>query len=110
MEDDPLEGRIAEFLERPIPEDWETYDLPKRLTYWGGGLKDGGTVKLVQREKVCAMEIMKELLCLSDAAIDSRRGKAINAILQRIGWMRTGTPRKYGPHGSQKGFYRPLKF
>ena len=71
------------------------------------GLKDGGKVKLIQRNKVCAMEIMKEMLCLSDAAIDTQRGKAVNSILQRIGWTRMGTPRKFGPYGSQKGFYRP---
>ena len=110
MEDDPMEGRITEFLERPIPADWDSYDLSMRLTYWCGALKDGGTVQLVQRKKICAMEIMKEMLCMSDAAIDVRRGKAINSILLRLGWERTSTARKFGPYGSQKGFYRPVDF
>lgn len=107
MESDPMEGIIADFLEKPVPADWNTYDLTMRMTYWGGGLKDGDTVQLVQRDKVCAREIMRELLCLPEAAIDMRRGKSINSILQRLGWKQTGYPDRFGPHGNQRGFYRP---
>lgn len=107
MENDPMEGRIAEFLEKSIPADWDSYDLQMRLTYWGGGLKDGGTIQLVPRRRVCAMEIMKELQNLSDAAIDRRRGKEINSIIQRLGWKPTGYPDRFGPYGRQRGFYRP---
>ena len=107
MENDPLEGRIAEFLERPIPADWDSYDFSKRLTFWGGGLKDGGSLQLIQRNKVCAAEILKELFNLSDAVIDKRRGKEVNSILQHLGWKPIGYPDKFGPHGKQRGYLRP---
>lgn len=108
MENNPLEGTVAEFLERPVPADWDNYSLDMRLTYWGGGLKDGGKVQLVQREKVCAMEIMRELLNVPlNAVSDKRRSAEINSILQRAGWKPTGSPRPFGPHGKQRGFYRP---
>ena len=107
METDPQEGRIAEFLERPIPADWQRYDLNMRQTFWGGGLKDGGSVQLVQRKKVCAAEIMKELFNYSDMVTDRRRAREINATLQKLGWKPLGYPDNYGPHGRQRGYARP---
>ncbi|MBR1584427.1 MAG: virulence-associated protein E [Clostridia bacterium] len=108
MENNPLEGSIIEFLDRPIPADWDNYSLDMRLTFWGGGLRDGGKVQLVQREKVCAMEILRELMGVPlNAVIDKRRSAEVNSILQHLGWNRIGTPRKFGPHGPQKGYYRP---
>lgn len=107
MEANPMEGRIEEFLERPIPSDWETFDIPTRLTYWGGGFKNNGRMKLVQRERVCAMEIMKELLNYSDVMITKKASMEINDVLTHIGWLYIGSPRKFGPYGKCRGFSRP---
>lgn len=106
MEANPLEGRIEEFLDRPIPSDWDSYDVSMRQTYWGGGLKDGGTVKLIQRDKVCATEIMKELLNYSDAMISKKASAEINDVLTHIGWVPIGSARRFGPYGKCRGYIR----
>ena len=103
---DPLQGQIEEFLDKPVPEDWNQWTLERRLMFWGGGATN--TLKLVPRDRICILEIWRE--CLFERRLmtkaDSNR---LNAVLQTIpGWERVSTAR-FGPdYGRQRGFKRSM--
>jgi len=108
MERDPLQGQIEEFLERPIPQDWQKWSLERRRMFWNGGMT--GEIKLVPRDKICAAEIWKE--CLSEnknmPKIEANR---INRILETVkGWERASTARFGIEYGTQKCFKRVEAF
>ncbi len=100
------EGVIRDFLEKPVPKDWESMDVMKRRMHWNGNLKlpDG---ELVPREKVCAAEVWVECLN-SDLKYMARKDSVeINGILSGIkGWRRNKSKRRYGPYGILAGFER----
>lgn len=101
------EGVILEFLERPIPSNWDQLDLQKRRMFWQGNLKSTDGVELIHREKVCAMEIWVE--CFNGEARYMKRVDSveINGILTSLkGWKRNKSKRRYGPYGILSGFER----
>lgn len=101
------EGVIQEFLERPIPSNWDQLDLQKRRMFWQGNLKLTDGVELIHREKVCAMEIWVE--CFNGEARYMKRVDSveINGILTSLkGWKRNKSKRRYGPYGILSGFER----
>lgn len=107
---DPLQGQIEEFLDKPIPVDWDKWSLNRRLLFWSNGIVD--VTKLTSRSKVCAAEIWQE--CLGAKHLISKAdSNRIFAILSNIeGWEKVSTARFGGGHGRQKGFKRvnqPLK-
>lgn len=102
---DPWEAIIAEFLDRPVPENWSTLTIDQRRAYLEGGFVCDGS--LVPRERVSAIEVWCEAFLKSKGDIRQKDSREINAILARIpGWERS-TPATAGPdYGSQRGFRR----
>lgn len=104
LERDPLQGQIEEFLEKPIPYDWQKWNLERRRMYWAGSMS--GEIKLVPRENVCALEIWRE--CLGDSRNMTKSDAfRINSILATIpGWARASTARFGAGYGTQRCFKR----
>lgn len=101
------EGMIREFLDRKIPQDWGGYNLGKRRQFWSGCLQIPVGVELVERDRVCAMEIWAE--CFNGDPKYLRRQESneiISAMLSIKGWERLKTAGRFGPYGMQKGFRR----
>lgn len=99
------QGLIEAFLEKPIPQDWDSYTLDQRILY----LADTATERtnLVLRKTVCAMEIWCE--CLGGRKENFQKSKSyeINNILRRIpGWHQQNSPRTHSIYGNQRGFMR----
>lgn len=108
LERDPLQGQIEDFLEQPIPQDWQKWSLDRRQMFWNGGMTDN--LKLVPRDKVCAIEIWRE--CLRDHRTNMPKIEAlrINTVLGSLpGWYRAGAIRFGAGYGMQKGFRRDEK-
>ena len=100
-ETDPREGLIQEFVARQVPHDWSTWPIDRRRDYWA--LQAEGDYRLVDREKICALEVWCELLGGTRSNLRRQDTKEINAVLTRIpGWK----PRvvNSGPYPSQRGF------
>lgn len=101
------EGIILDFLERPIPSNWDTMDLQKRRIFWSGNMSLPDGVELVAREKVCAAEIWVE--CFGSELKYMKRSDSTeinNILLGMKGWGRIKTPRRFGVYGQQRGFER----
>lgn len=98
---------IREFLERPIPLNWDAVSLPNRRMFWAGGQKLEEGAVLVPREKVCAAEIWAECFQSEIRFMKKTDSMEINTILSRIkGWKRNKDKRRYGPYGPRRGFER----
>jgi len=98
----PWEDAIKNFLEEPVPEDWNDRNAEDRATF----LNFGGEAK-AKRDRVCAREIWAE--CLKGRAKDMKKADVveINKIISKIpGWKYTSTVRLGAPYGTGKGFKR----
>lgn len=97
-------GPIREFLAKPIPSDWNKWDLDQRRVYWAGGVRDG--TELVARQRVCALEIWCELYGKNPADMRRPDAHAINQALACIrGWTKSRTALRFGiSYGVQKGW------
>lgn len=99
------EGLILDFLERPVPRDWSSWDLNRRRMFWGGNV--AGELELVPRERICALEIWCELLEGSKRDMRYSDTQEINSVLAAApGWKRTAQALKFGYCGAQRGFVR----
>ncbi|MDU0938784.1 MAG: virulence-associated E family protein [Clostridiales bacterium] len=98
------EGYIEEFLKMKIPYNW--YSLPlqsQRMIYQG--LCNVSEDELVERDRVCATEILQVCFNMDPGRIQRRDSVEINGILKAIkDWKPSKTPYKYGFFGSQRGF------
>lgn len=103
---DEREGLILDFLEKRIPTDWQRWTLDCRRDYWSGGVQ-GDKLTLVERERVCVMEIWTELFNKNKGDLSARESRAINDILENMqGWAKSSKREYFGPHGRQRGFVR----
>lgn len=99
------EGIVLEFLNREVPEDWETYKLDKRRMYWSGSVT--GEIKTVPRQRVCALEVWCEALNGLPKDLTKAVSREINAVIERQeDWERTAKGLRHGPYGMQRGFIR----
>lgn len=101
------EGIILDFLERPIPSNWDTMDLQKRRIFWSGNMSLPDGVELAPREKVCAAEIWVE--CFGSELKYMKRSDSTeinNILLGMKGWERIKSTRRFGAYGQQRGFER----
>lgn len=103
------EGIILDFLNRPIPSNWDQMEIGDRRMYWNHNLKIGENVELIPREKVCAMEIWVECLGGDKRYMKKTDSIEINNVLSSAkGWRKNKSKRRYGPYGIVSGFERAL--
>lgn len=100
----PKEGMIREFLNRKITPDRDSKSLSNRKLFYSGQFKIDDA-ELVERKKVCALEIWVECFGGDVRYLKRQDSIEINNILTKIeGWQRTKSVRLYGYCGRQKGF------
>lgn len=99
------EGIILDFLEKRIPANWDQMSVQSRKMFLAGNLRT--EEELVEREKVCAVEIWTECFNGDQKYLKRTESTEINNILLGAkGWVRNKSVRRYGPYGRQKGFER----
>lgn len=100
------EGLVLDWLEKPVPVDWQKWDLNKRRAFWGGGLSTDG-LKLVPRDRVCALEVWCEMLEKAPGDMRYNDAREINDTIMSIGgWEKTPNSIRFGYCGKQKGWIR----
>lgn len=101
------EGLVREFLEKPIPENWNLMDLSQKKMHLQGNMKVPDGVSLVLRMKICAVEVWVECFGGDPRFMSKRDSMEINNILQSIkGWERERSSGRHGSYGTQRGFVR----
>lgn len=99
----PKEGLIQEFVSRKVPDDWSKWTLDRRRDFWANNV--AGDYNLVDRDRICALEVWCELFYSNQRDIKPQDVREINATLANIpGWKRSGNPFRCGPYNVQRGF------
>ena len=107
-ETNSLEGLIEVFLEKEIPENWNTLDINYRKAIMSGDFIQENA-KTVKRTKICALEIWVECLKGDPKNIQRRNSMEINAIVAGLeNWQRCKSFLRFGPYGTQRGFIRKV--
>lgn len=98
--DNPRIGIVAEYLDRLLPDNWQTMDLWARRD-WLSNKDNQGTVP---RKTVCAYEIWCEALNQPQEKLDYRAGKELRDIMTKLSdWNYRGNERlTIHPYGRQK--------
>ncbi|SKA93872.1 hypothetical protein SAMN05443428_1155 [Caloramator quimbayensis] len=105
IESDDREGMVCEYLERLLPEDWDSMGLSERRNFLRG---DGyGRNVNVKRSMVSTMEIWCELFEREPSSMRKADSYEINAILRKIeGWERSDRMIKIPIYGRQRVYMR----
>lgn len=105
-ESDPREGLIREFVERPVPVDWDKRTLAERKLYWSGEFGQS-TCETVERDRVCTAEVWCECLGGDPKYLKRTDSLTINGILSSIpGWKKHTSTFRFGCYGIQKGYIK----
>ena len=108
LEHDDRMGLVAEYLDKLLPEDWDSMDTQERRDWLDG--EDRTREGVVQRKTVSIMEVWAE--CFKRQPADKKRADSddITRMLLQLGWERVGreTKRIY-PYGPQGFFERKQK-
>lgn len=105
QESNAKEGIIREFIDRPIPLDWDKRNLQQRRMYWSGDYEHG-SAEGIERTKVCAVEVWCECFGGDPKYMRQTDAREINSILESLkGWTKCSTGR-FGPYGTQRGFLK----
>ncbi len=97
------EGVILDFLNKQVPEDWQSWPLDRRKMFWAGAVQ--GDLKLVDRDRVCALEVWCEALDSKQRDMQYRDTSEINSIISACeDWVKTSSSVRFGYCGKQRGF------
>lgn len=99
------EGIILDFVDRPVPVDWQKWNLDKRRMFLNGTVE--GEVELVPRDRICALEVWCEAFGGQPKDFRYSESTEINDILRAMpGWEKTPNGLRFGYCGYQRGFLR----
>ncbi|WNX84381.1 virulence-associated E family protein [Agathobaculum sp. NTUH-O15-33] len=99
------EGLITEFLERQVPQDWQSWSMDRRRMFWGGNA--AGEQVMVPRDRICALEIWCELLDGQKKDMRYSDTQEINAIIAALPeWEKAKSSIRFGYCGKQKGWVK----
>lgn len=106
---DDMTGLILEYLDTPLPDNWEDMDMDARREYiQGRSTAELGSCTL-RRDAVSVIEIRMELLGESREAVgrNDTQSRRISGVLNNLkGWKRSGKLVRRGPYGPQRAYIR----
>lgn len=90
MESDEREGIVRDYLEKLLPENWDTMTLYERRNFLNGESEFGQETRVgtKQRTAVSNMEIWCECFEKDRANLSISESNKIKAILVKLGWIR----------------------
>jgi len=112
LENDDREGLVREYLDKLLPEDWSKLSLSEKRMYLSGDeFTTQNRAGVVQRQKVCNLEIWAECFGREPANIRKQDSYEINAIMAKLeGWKRYDGNKSgklsFKDYGSQVAYVR----
>lgn len=105
-EDDPMLGTLQNYVDKPIPRDWDEWDIYRRREYYNGsdfGLRNYNPEDLMERESFCAMGYLYETGQVPiGATINKGAARAIIANLNSLkDWYKCKTRKVVSCYGQQ---------
>ena len=106
IEEDPRMAQVVEYLEKPLPVNWDKLDLDTRRMFLEGDT-EYDPESLVERETVSNMEIWVECFGKKAADMERKDSDAITALMMKVdGWERSGKQRRIPLYGKQRVYER----
>lgn len=104
---DEREGLIAEYLDMPVPDNWNSMDMYQRKNYVSEWKSDElPEANTLLRQRISAAEVWVELFGGHVRDMTSANTKPIHAVLKRIkGWKDVGIQR-VNFYGNQRSYAR----
>ena len=111
LEYDEREGKVANYLDTLLPEDWYDWPVENRVAFFqqdNAGMLEGNTpVGVMQRTQVCSTELWMECFGRSERTLTRQDAWDMASIMSRIdGWERTGERQTIKGYGQQRPFTR----
>lgn len=107
MESDERQGLVEEYLEKLLPDNWDSLDLYERRNYLSDSLSPKGTVK---RQIVSNPEIWCECFGRNLSELSRHDSDSIVAIMTKVkGWGKTGKSKRLNIYGKQKIYERQFQ-
>lgn len=105
---DDMVGYLQELLDKPIPVDWDKWDLQDRRDWYSGsGLRTEETERTIRRTSVCIAEIRYEMMGTPMGARDRSQSLYLADIMAQIpGWKSSGRKARRPIHGLQRVYLR----
>ena len=100
MEADERAGLVQEYLETPLPDNWDAMDLVERRNYLSNLQSGKITPGTVQREAVSNIEIWCECFCKERSDLNRKNSNELTKILTQLGWTKQDVRKRiplYGP-------------
>ena len=107
MEHDDREGLVSDYLELPLPENWNSLNIYDRQDYIRSQRWLNTSVNVRKREFISNIEIWCECFGKDKADFQHRNSFEISAIMERIGgWEKTGGTMQLPIYGKQRIYKR----
>ena len=106
LEADDREGLVDEYLNTLLPENWDAMSLTERRDYLNDEdmiLENPGAV---ERTTVSNIEIWCECFGRAEGAIQKKDSYEIAGILKRLGWVKSGTMKRFPIYGMARYYIR----
>ena len=109
IEEDPRMAQVVEYLEKPLPVNWDKLDLDTRRMFLEGDT-DYDSENLVERETVSNMEIWVECFGKKAADMERKDSDALTALMMKVeGWERSGKKKRLPIYGLQRTYVKQVK-
>ena len=109
IEEDPRMAQVVEYLEKPLPANWDKLDLDTRRMFLEGDT-DYDPESLVKRETVSNMEIWVECFGKKAADMERKDSDALTALMMKVdGWERSGKKKRLPIYGLQRTYVKQVK-
>lgn len=100
-----IEGPIREYLDAPVPENWNRMSIQERRMFTNGSMRPDGP--LVPKDRVCIAEIYTVVLGGDLKYIRPQNRTDISNAMRRMpDWERAKKSLRFGPLGVQKGWIK----
>ena len=113
VEADERAGIVAEYLQKPLPTNWDMIPLGQRRIYLDGGtlndtyVENGMWIQSAPRQAVSKIEIWAECFGRDPDKMTRSDSYEISAIMQQIGgWEDTGKQKRLPIYGKQRLYER----
>ena len=106
IEEDPRMAQVVEYLEKPLPVNWDKLDLDTRRMFLEGDT-EYDPESLVERETVSNMEIWVECFGKKAADMERKDSDALTALMMKVdGWEKSGRKKRLPLYGQQRFYER----
>lgn len=105
-------GSIEEYLKKSIPMNWKAMSIQERRQWLNASeeFQDENKEPRMLRNQISPVEIWVECLLGEAKNLTRSISRTINDAMDKMpGWTKDQYPKRYGPYGNQRGYYKILE-